>query len=58
MIFGIIMVYLVFSTGKPQWLVRLVEGKQSRIVGGQNNKRIEEPKKSIFYNFFSSYVIE
>ncbi|XVF79297.1 hypothetical protein PTKIN_Ptkin14bG0210100 [Pterospermum kingtungense] len=29
-IFGMLMGYLVFSTGKPQWLVRLVEGNRPR----------------------------
>ncbi|KAK9004730.1 hypothetical protein V6N11_042188 [Hibiscus sabdariffa] len=43
-VFGLIMGYVVFSTGKPQWLVTLVEGLQPRKqkrsrIGGRRHRR-------------------
>ncbi|KAL5766526.1 hypothetical protein ACOSP7_017143 [Xanthoceras sorbifolium] len=38
-VLGMTMGYLVFSTGKPWWLVRIVERENSRIVIRHNNRR-------------------
>ncbi|KAJ9183023.1 hypothetical protein P3X46_006943 [Hevea brasiliensis] len=37
LVFGLSMGYIIFATGKPQWFVRMVEGKQY--------KRVRRPKK-------------
>ncbi|KAJ7960888.1 Receptor-like protein [Quillaja saponaria] len=39
-LFGVGMGYFVFSTGKPQWLVRMIEGDQN------HNKRVKGPRDS------------
>ncbi|XP_031267571.1 receptor-like protein 33 [Pistacia vera] len=39
MVFGLIMGYLVFSTGKPQWLIRIVEGEHRKKGRRPNKKR-------------------
>ncbi|XP_031286472.1 receptor-like protein 9DC3 [Pistacia vera] len=40
MVFGLIMGYLVFSTGKPHWIVSIVEGEH-RQKGRRSNKKGE-----------------
>lgn len=37
-VLGVMMGYLVFSTGKPQWLVRIVEGGKPRKQRVLNNR--------------------
>ncbi|XP_044481694.1 receptor-like protein 9DC3 [Mangifera indica] len=37
-VLGVTMGYLVFSTGKPQWVIRIVEGEQPRKRRTLNNK--------------------
>ncbi|KAJ7960884.1 Receptor-like protein [Quillaja saponaria] len=39
-LFGMAMGYCVFSTGKPQWLVRMIEGDQN------HNKRVKRPRSN------------
>ncbi|XP_044481706.1 receptor-like protein 33 [Mangifera indica] len=39
MVLGVTMGYLVFSTGKPLWVIRIVEGRQPRKGRRLNNKR-------------------
>ncbi|XP_044467563.1 receptor-like protein 33 [Mangifera indica] len=39
MVLGVTMGYLVFSTGKPLWVIRIVEGRQPRKERRLNNKR-------------------
>ncbi|XP_044511441.1 receptor-like protein 9DC3 [Mangifera indica] len=39
MVLGVTMGYLVFSIGKPLWLIRIVEGRQPRKKRRLNNKR-------------------
>ncbi|XP_031278900.1 receptor-like protein 9DC3 [Pistacia vera] len=39
MVFGLIMGYLVFSTGKPHWIVSIVEGEHRRKGRRSNKKR-------------------
>ncbi|XP_044467782.1 receptor-like protein Cf-9 homolog [Mangifera indica] len=38
MVLGVMLGYLVFSTGKPQWVIRIVEGRQRRKGRRLNNK--------------------
>ncbi|XP_044481721.1 receptor-like protein 33 [Mangifera indica] len=39
MVLGVTMGYLVFSTGKPLWVIRIVEGRQPEEGRRLNNKR-------------------
>ena len=39
LVVGLAMGYVMFKMGKPQWLVRLIEGEQNGKVTMPNNQR-------------------